>query len=446
MAFSRMLCKELQEWKNSPFRKPLVIRGARQVGKTTAITEFGKEFDTFIYLNLELAADRRIFESNLPAASVLQRIYLEKGTQKQGDTLIFIDEIQNSPKAVELMRYFYEDFPDLFVISAGSLLEIMIDTHKISFPVGRVEYRYLFPLSFLEYLGALDEQKAITAFSTLPVPDWTQDRLFELFHQYTLTGGMPETVDRYSKTRDITSISAVYQGLISAYKDDVSKYAKTTTEVTVIRHIIETAATEAGGRITFERFGNSPYRSREVGNALRTLERAMLMYLVYPSTNTMPPVIADLKRKPRLQFIDTGLMNFCANIQAQYFTVDDLNALYRGKLTEHIVAQEFMAMETTYIKKPVFWVRELKQSSAEVDFLVPYRNKIIPVEVKSGKEGTLRSLHSFIDISGCSLAVRLYRGPYTVSKTATPKGTPYTLVNVPYFHCSKIADYLNLQN
>ncbi len=444
MSFYRTVFKNLLAWKHSANRKPLVIRGARQVGKTTAIKEFGKQFETFIYLNLELAADRDIFESDLPLGSLLQRIYLEKKTRKQGTTLIFIDEIQNSPNAVERMRYFFEEFPEIYVISAGSLLEIMMDTHKISFPVGRVEYQYLFPLSFEEFLNAIEEKEALSLLDTVPLPVWAENRLYELFHLYTLIGGMPEVVARYVQTRDIASLATVYQSLLTAYKDDVSKYAKTSMEVTVIRHIIETAAYEAGERITFEHFGNSAFKSREVGNALRVLERAMLLYLRYPSTNFLPPILPDLKRKPRLQFVDTGLLNFGAGIQAQYFTVDDLDSLYHGKLAEHIVAQELMAMETTSIKKPLFWVRELKQSNAEVDFLYPFQDLVVPVEVKSGKTGTLRSLHSFIDTSGSSLAVRLYRGSYAITKTTTPKGTPYTLIQLPYYLCSKIGAYLAL--
>lgn len=444
MAFNRNITSDLEEWKKSPFRKPLVLRGARQVGKTTVIKEFGQTFDTFIYLNLELPGDASIFETDKPLENILQRIYLEKGKQKKGHTLIFIDEIQNSPRAVELMRYFFEDFPDLFVISAGSLLEIMMDSHKISFPVGRVEYRYLFPLTFEEYLGALNETEALELLRTVPLPPWAENHLFNLFHQYALIGGMPEAVARYAQTRDVASLSNVYQGLLSAYKDDVSKYAKTSTEVTVIRHSIESAAYEAGKRITFEHFGNSPFKSREVGNALRMLERAMLVYLLYPSTDTEPPTLPDLKKRPRLQLIDTGLLNFGAGVQANYFTVDDLNDTYHGILTEHIVAQELLSMDTGSLKKPIFWVRELKQSNAEVDFLFSYQNSLIPIEVKSGKEGTLRSLHSFIDLSKTRRAVRLYRGPYSVVSTRTPKGTPYTLINLPYFLCSHIAEYLEL--
>jgi hypothetical protein len=442
MVFKRTILKDLDAWKASGQRKPLVLRGARQVGKTTVVRQFGQSFDTFVYLNLELPADRRLFDGSLSPEFTLQRIFLEKKAQRRGRTLLFLDEIQQSPAAVTMLRYFHEQFPDLFVISAGSLLEIMMDAHKISFPVGRVEYRYLFPLSFDEFLSALGEEEALGLLATVPEPEWALSRLFELFHLYALIGGMPEVVGRYREAPDVSGLVQVFQGLLTAYTDDVSKYARNATEVTVIRHVIETAAYEAGKRITFEHFGNSAFKSREVGNALRTLERAMLLYLRYPSTSMQPPLIPDLKRKPRLQMVDTGLLNFAAGLQAQYFGVQDLNALYKGILSEHIVAQELMAANSTSLKKPDFWVRELKQSQAEVDFILPWKTGLVPVEVKSGKTGTLRSLHSFIDSSGCALAVRLYAGVPLWQSARTPSGTPYRLLNLPYFLASRIQDYL----
>ena len=442
--FERTILKNLQAWKNTMYRKPLVLRGARQVGKTTVVRQFGQSFDTFVYLNLELPADQRLFSGTLSPEATLQRIFLEKRSQRHGQTLLFIDEIQQSPAAVAMLRYFHEQFPDLYIISAGSLLEIMMDTHKISFPVGRVEYRYLFPLSFDEFLSALDETEALGLVATVPVPPWALNRLFELFHLFALIGGMPEVVRRYRETPDVTTLVPVFQGLLTAYTDDVSKYARNSTEVTVIRHVMESAAYEAGKRIAFEHFGNSGYKSREVGNALRTLERAMLCYLRYPSTALLPPLIPDLKRRPRLQMVDTGLLNYAAGLQSQYFGVQDLNALYKGILTEHIVAQELMATNSMSLKKPDFWVRELKQSHAEVDFILPWKAALVPVEVKSGKTGTLRSLHSFIDNSGCNTAVRLYSGEPGWQSSRTPAGNPYRLLNLPYFLASRIPEYLEL--
>lgn len=444
MVFNRRIINVLDDWVDSQHRKPLVLRGARQVGKTTAVKLLAKKFDSFIPLDLEFAADRALFENDLPFADMLQRIFLEKNQKRGARTLILIDEIQNSPRAVELMRYFYEMEPQIHVISAGSLLEIMMDTHKISFPVGRVEYRYLFPLSFEEFLEAVGETEALAVYRQTPYPAWAQERLFTLFQRYSLIGGMPEIVSRYAENKDIAALQSVYQGLITAYKDDVSKYAKNSGSVDVIRHVIESAAFEAGKRITFEKFGNSPYRSREVGDAMRTLERAMLLYLCYPTTAQSAPLMPDLKKKPRLQFVDTGLLNYAAGLQAQYFSNKDIHSFYHGILAEHIVAQEMMTADSLVLKKPLFWVREAKQSNAEVDALIQFREFAIPVEVKAGKTGTLRSLHTFIDSAPHDMAVRLYSGPLEVTTQKTPKGTAYRLLNMPYFLAAKVPEYIEL--
>ncbi len=452
MSFNRSIFDFLNDWKISKYRKPLVLRGARQVGKTTAIKEFGKSFDNFIYLNLETEADKSTFENDLSVQDITQKMFIEQGRTMQGETLIFIDEIQNSPRAVQLMRYFYELMPELYIISAGSLLEIMMDNHKISFPVGRVEYCYMYPMSFREYLQAAGESESLKLFETVPLPRWASDHLFKLFHRYSLIGGMPEVVARYLEDEDVSALKPVYEALLTAYKDDVGKYAKNQTELNIIRFVIENAAFEAVKRITFEKFANSNYRSREIGNAIRKLERAMLMYLRYPTTHTEPPLMTDLKKKPKLQFFDTGLLNYAAGLQAEYFEHKNLHSFYSGLLAEHIVIQEVMATDRISLNKPAFWVRELRQSNAETDLLIPYKNRIIPVEVKAGKTGTLRSLHSYLDTSNLDtsnldtskkeLAVRLYAGDLSINETATPQGTPYTLLNLPYFLAAKIPDYI----
>ncbi|MCH3916516.1 MAG: ATP-binding protein [Spirochaetia bacterium] len=378
---------------------------------------------------------------------MIQYICLEKNCRRKGDTLLFIDEIQNSPQAVMQMRYFYEELPDLFVIGAEPLLEISMDKRHVNFPVGRVEYRYLFPMTFEEFLQALGETQALDAFHTIPVPRYAEQKLMELFRLYTFVGGMPEAVVRYAETKDLSQLSPVYESLLTAYKDDVSKYAKGGHETDIIRHVIESTPAEVGNRIAFEHFGNSGYKSKEVGNALRTLERAMLLYLRYPVTGYALPLVPNLRRRPRLQFIDTGLLGYALGGQAAYFTEESLDALYAGKLAEQLVAQELMARSNTICEKPLFWIREEKQSNAEVDFLTVNKGKVYPVEVKSGKNGTLRSLHEFINASGNSLAVRLYSGTFSVEEARTPvtssnAARPYRLLNLPLFLASQVNSYI----
>ena len=449
MDFYRNAEQDLLKWKTSPYRKPLVVRGARQTGKTTLIRKFAQFFDCFIYLNLENEQDRHLFENELSVKDLIQYICLEKGIRREGETLLFLDEIQYSARAVMLMRYFYEELPDLYVISAGSLLEIMMEKRKISFPVGRVEYLYLFPMDFEEFLLALGEEVVLGYYRQTPIPAIAHSKLSKLFRLYSFIGGMPEAVSRYVDTRDLSQLSPVYSNLLTAYKDDVSKYASTPHEGDVIRHVIETAPKESGNRIAFEKFGNSGYRSLDVGNSMRKLERAMLLYLRYPVTQTDLPIYPDKKLRPRLQVLDSGLINYSLGIQAMYFQDVKLTDIYRGTLAEQIVWQELLAQGRKEFNIPTFWVREKKQSNAEVDFIYAWQGRIIPVEVKSGKDGTLRSLHQFIDSSEEKIAVRLYDQEYSVTEACTPSssgsaGKPYRLVNLPLYCAGRIGDYLAL--
>ena len=451
MDFYRCAEEDLKQWKSSAYRKPLVLRGARQTGKTTLVRKFASSFDTFIELNLETEKDRKLFDNDLSVSDLIQYICLEKGIVRQGKTLLFLDEIQYSPRAVMLMRYFYEDLPNLYVISAGSLLEIMMEKNKISFPVGRVDYLYLFPMNFREFLLALHEEAALAYYDQTPVPTLAHDKLSQLFRLYSFVGGMPEAVRRYAETRDLSLVSAVYSSLLAGFLDDVSKYARNAHESDVIRHVIETAPKESGNRITFEKFGNSGYRSIDVSAAMRKLQRAMLLYLRYPVTQTELPITPDKKLKPRLQILDAGLLNYSVGVQAEYFRDTRLSDVYRGILAEQMVWQELLSQSRSELIVPTFWVREKKQSNAEVDFIYLYEGQLIPIEVKSGKDGSLRSLHQFIIQSQQRTAVRFFDQKYSITETATPEsaGAPsieYRLLNLPFYCAGKVSDYLRAAN
>ncbi|MDQ1349829.1 MAG: uncharacterized protein QG657_130 [Acidobacteriota bacterium] len=442
--FYRNIIAELKKWAAEPDRKPLILRGARQVGKTTAIDMFAKLFDHYIYLNLENKEEAEIFNRNLPVDDLIKAIFFLKKLSPSKDKriLLFIDEIQNSPPALAMMRYFYESRKDLYVIGAGSLLEAVIGKLQVSFPVGRVQYLFMYPMTFEEFLQASSEETALEIYRQVPMPDYAHSRLLKLFHKYTLIGGMPEIIKKYIKDEDLVGLKPIYQSLLTGYLDDVSKYARTPPMVEVIRHAVEAAPFQAGNRVKFQGFGQSNYKSREMGEALKSLERAMLIYLVYPVTVTQPPLLEDNQKSPRLQFLDTGLLNYAVGLQGYFFKFDDLHAFYQGLLAEHIVGQELTALDMNTDKKIPFWVREQKQSNAEVDFVLPYKHYVIPLEVKAGKTGNLRSLHQFMERADHPYAVRLYAGSLQVTKASTPEGKPFKLLNLPYFLAGKIYDYL----
>jgi predicted AAA+ superfamily ATPase len=441
--FRRNIITELEKWREKMPRKPLIIRGARQTGKTTVINDFSSQFGQFIYLNLELPGDRKPFEDFTDISTLLQTVFFIKNKDftHRANTLIFIDEIQVVPEALQYLRYFFEQAADIPVIAAGSLLETLFDP-DISYPVGRVEYLVIRPATFTEFLGATGETAALQQVNTIPAANFAHDTLLKLFRMYCLIGGMPEIVAHYAANKDLAALSSIYESLLVSYLDDVEKYAKRGSQTEHIRHAIRAAFAEAGKRIKFQHFGNSSYKSREMGEALRILEKALLIQLVYPQTGAVLPLQPDISKSPRLHVLDTGMLNFFVGLQQEIIGTTDLNNIYHGTVIEHIVGQELLARQYSALHGLSFWARDKATSNAEVDYLVRYKEKLIPVEVKAGAEGTLRSLHLFMDMAPHDMAVRLYAGEISISNLQTASGKKFRLLNMPYYLVSQIDKYL----
>ena len=440
--FQRNALADLRRWAQKKNRKPLILRGARQVGKTTLVDQFSEEFDVYLKLNLEKSADLNLFERDMSIDDLVTAIYLLNNKPKSdARTLLFIDEIQNSPKAVEQLRYFYEDVPGIHVIAAGSLLESLID-RQISFPVGRVEYMAVRPCSFSEFLGAVGETELKEVHDKVGIPEALHEKVIGLFNTYTLIGGMPEVVRDYAANKDIVALRDIYETLLTGYRDDVEKYSHSDTMRNILRYILSSGWAYAAQRITFEKFGNSNYRSREMGEAFRMLEKAMLLELVYPTTSAVIPINPEPRRSPKLLWLDTGLVNYSAGLQKELFGVRDISDAWRGLIAEHIVGQELLAADNRFSHKRAFWVRDAAGSSSEVDYVVQIADKVIPVEVKSGTNSKLRSLHQFMEQAPHSTAVRFWTNPLSVDKVTTPSGKEYTLYNLPYYYATKIEELI----
>jgi len=440
----RDLEKNLDSWKESSNRKPLILRGARQVGKTTLIKQFSKTYKYSIFLNLEKPIDADYFSKYNEAKTILEALFLSRNISISSiaDTLLFIDEIQESPEAIQMLRYFFEEFPQLHVIAAGSLLEFAMKKVK-SFPVGRVEFLYLHPINFVEYLEAIGHQAALDQLQKLPCESYAHSVMLGLFNQYAIIGGMPEIISRFLEKQSMTDLPKIYESIWSTYRNDVEKYAANDTERKVIKHIMSTAHLYIDQRIKFQNFGQSNYRSREVGEAMRNLDAAKIIQLVYPTTDVEMPVKPDLRKSPRLQFLDTGLVNNELGIQPEMLSYSDLTNSYKGAIVPHLITQELISLNKTNDKKPNFWIREKKQSSAEVDLVFTWRDMVIPIEIKSGSEGTLKSLHQFIETTNHPYAIRMYAGEFRVLKTKTPGGKSYLLMNIPYYLGTRLPEYVN---
>lgn len=443
--FKRSIQKELQTWAADSHRKPLILRGARQVGKTSVVGQLGREFDNFLSINLEKRDARLIFETTDNVKELLPLLFLYCNiSQKPGRTLLFIDEIQSCPQAVSLLRYFYEELPELYVIAAGSLLETMLDKH-ISLPVGRVEYLALHPCSFIEFLGAIGEERFINLIVSGKLPQAFHSQMKLLFNTYALIGGMPEVVARYAEKKDIVALSGVYNQLLNAYKNDVEKYANGNTQTAIIRHILEEGWAFSGQSITLGGFASSAYKAREVGEAFRTLEKALLLELVYPTTQCIPPAIADLKRAPKLIWLDAGLVNYAAEIQKEYLLSQNLIDTWRGMAAEQIVAQELKALSCEVGKKRKFWIRAKRGSSAEVDFIYLYDGLIIPIEVKSGHNAHLKSIHQFMNEAPHDIAIRIWSEPFSVDQISTNEGKSFRLINLPFYMIAALPQIIDEQ-
>lgn len=330
---------------------------------------------------------------------------------------------------------------ELHVIAAGSLLEFALKDVK-NFPVGRVEYLYLYPFNFIEFLQALEHHSLMDEINIIPVRKIAHQPLMEKFHKYALIGGMPEIVKEYARHRTFSNLSATYESIWASYADDVEKYGSSYSSRNVLKFIIQSAPHFIHQRIKFQNFGNSNYKSREVGEALRDLDKANVIRLLYPTTSLKPPIVPDYKKSPKIQVLDTGIVNHSLSIIPELLVAEDLSDSYRGAIIPHLINQELISLKFNKAETPSFWVRDKSQSSAEVDIVVPYKNHLIPVEIKSGSTGSLKSLHFYMDKVDHPYAVRIYGGEFMIQKIKTPNGKAYVLMHLPYYLGTKLYEYI----
>ncbi len=439
MIFTRKIESELWRWKNTANRKPIVLRGARQVGKTFVVNQFAQNFDYFIDINLERPKERDLFSGFNTGRELVERILLYKGQKiDTRSTLLFIDEIQHSAEAVKSLRYFYEDVKDLCVIAAGSLLEVFSKREGFSFPVGRVKTLFLYPVTFMEYLQAQNPPLAEKLLHLDGLKDSSfYVQLLDAFNAYAFVGGMPEALAAYAETGSYSAVREIYDAIFMGYIEDAEKYSNL-AKAKYLTHAIDRAPLYAGERITYEKFGESSFRSREMKEAFDVLERALIVYRARPSVSTQIPIIEKLRKAPKLFFLDVGLVNYRIGFK-EFFSNKSLDNVYQEKISEQVAAQEIVA-QTFRPPSLRFWIRE--KGAAETDFLYPFKDLIIPVEVKSGKTGKLKSLNMFMENSHHPYAIRVYSGKSRIDQIQLPSGKKYQLCSIPYYMLSKLDDVI----
>jgi len=406
--------KILNQWKYEPNRMPLMIRGARQVGKSYTITEFGKrEFENFVTINFEQQPEYKNCFSTLVPKEIISTIsVLNMSDIIPGKTLLFLDEIQECPRAITALRYFHEQMPELHVIGAGSLLDFVLSEENSRMPVGRVQYLYMKPLSFLEFLDAAGENRAREIIENTgwdnPVNPVVHDHLLSLVKKYRIQ----------------TSI-------IQTYRDDFGKYSSQVKQK-YLQKIFSAVPKMVSKKFKYSQVDDSIH-SRNLKEAVELLEKAGVVYRVLNTRGSGLPLDVNADdRHFKAVFLDIGLMQNICGLRSQTLMMEDFIEVNAGAVAEQFVAQELLAYRDEFEEPSLYyWAREERSSSAELDYLVPCLSYALPVEVKSGKTGTLRSMHLFLEKYPCPVGVRVSRLPFSDNPP---------IISVPFYGIKKIPE------
>jgi hypothetical protein len=411
MYIKRLIDSELLSWRKQVKHKPLLLRGARQIGKSSSVRKLAENFDHFIEVNFE--RDRhihRFFEGDLNVNEICEKfsVAFNKPIVPQ-KTLLFFDEIQECPRAITALRYFYEDYPELHVIAAGSLLEFALEKLP-SFGVGRIRSLFMYPFSFQEFMTACNEERlwneVCKSSPEKPLFPVFHEKTLELLKKFLVIGGMPAVVSTYVETRDILACQNVLNDLINSLKSDFSKYKARVPEMR-ISEAFKSVVDQAGGRFNFSKVEQQSYR--QIKESIELLANAGLIIPVVHSSANGIPLGAEVNfKKQKIILLDTGIFQNLLDLKlSDVLFSDDMEVVNKSAIAEQFVGLELL--KSAPFDKPrnlYFWTREQKNSQAEVDYVVQLNEKIIPLEVKSGKSGKMQSMHMFINEKQSAYGIR----------------------------------------
>jgi predicted AAA+ superfamily ATPase len=414
----RDLYEILCQWKRDANRRPLLVRGARQVGKSYLVDEFGRhEFFSLITLNFEKNPEYIDIFSSLEPTDILEKIALFSGKRiEPGKTLLFLDEVQDCPAAIMALRYFYEEMPTLHVIAAGSLVEFTLESENFRMPVGRIQYIYLFPMSFGEFIEASGEKelrKYIWDHGKLAMlPESLHTKLNEYVRKYFILGGMPAVVQEYCETGDMISCQRIQRAIVDTYQDDFGKYAKKLKH-RYLNKIYNAVPKMVGRKFVYAHVDNS-IKSRELKSALELLEMAGVVKKIKRTSGAGLPLEAGVKDAYfKVIFLDVGLLHAVNGIYSDTVQAKDFIALFKGAVAEQFVGQEILAYQNPYTKPLLYyWAREAKNSNAELDYLIQKEGEVLPIEVKSGSTGRLKSMHMYMEKYQVRGGIKISQAPY----------------------------------
>ena len=440
----RFFTKYLIDWKNRSHRKPLIVRGARQVGKTYTIEKFAqKYFSEIIKINFEEKPEIKQFFQTNDVKQIIQNI--EIYTEKKiilSKTLFFLDEIQACPEAIITLRYFYEKIPNLHIIAAGSLLDHALNDLQYSMPVGRVEFAYMYPLNFYEFLIALKKKSFVNFLQNYSIqneiPQPIHNKLIKLVRLYFFVGGMPEAVKIYAENRKLIDIERIHESIIKSLEFDFSKYGSRSQQI-IMAKLLKYIPKTIGQKFKYVNFDNS-IRSDSTKKALNLMLMSRLINLIYNTKATGIPLENDLKEnifKPI--FLDIGLANHILKLHIT--DIENISTNNEGSLAEQFVGQELLCFAPFFRENNIYyWIREKRNSEAEIDYLTQGENKIIPIEVKAGKTGTLKSLQIFVTERKIDKAIRFnadvpssVQVTTTIKISKTMKKVNFKLISLPFY-------------
>lgn len=419
MYYERIIDRYLSEWASRPVHKPILLRGARQVGKSTAVRHLGESFKYYVEINLEKQSNYiDLFKKDLDVTRIVPQMAAMCGTPiVPNETLLFIDEIQESQEAIMALRYFKEDMPNLHVIAAGSLLEFVLDEIP-TFGVGRIHSMYMFPMTFDEFLLANGEQLLLDARGQAnfdaPLPAPLHEKLIGLMRTFMLVGGMPESVVKWVQTHDFLQCQEVQDDIITGYEADFPKYKKKVDPQLLIA-TMKSAATQATRKFVYSRVPGE-YKTAEVKKALDLLIKAgILVPVTHSSGNGLPLGDESDERIRKILLLDTGLMLRLLNmtmgdtsaITAQILTATAADLVNKGPMAEMLAGLELLHYLTPNLHHDLYyWVRQAKNATAEIDYLLSRDMKVLPFEVKAGVQGGMKSLWDFMREKKLEQAVR----------------------------------------
>jgi predicted AAA+ superfamily ATPase len=404
------------------------------------VREFGRRhFGSVLEINFDRTPEKARYFEGGDLAKSLSLLEVDAAQRiVPGETLLFLDEIQAVPELLSVLRYFYEEFPDLHVVAAGSLMEFALSSKAFSMPVGRVESIYLGPMDFEEFLQAQGHDMRVDFLRrlTLPagIPQPLHDALLDDLRLFFLVGGMPAALRCHVETGSLLEVQREQEILLQTLEDDFAKYGRP-AEPSLISAVFRRIPAEVGRRVKYSRL-DSERRSREVAAALRHLEMAQIAYRVLHSAGNGLPLAAQAKdRGFKVLFLDVGLLSRALGLEASVRT-DDMLSTYRGAVAEQFVGQHRMqAGGAGCASELYYWNRQKKSSTAEVDYLLVHHGRIVPVEVKAGRSGSLKSLHIFLQEKQADLAVRFNASPPLLQslRTPSPQNHPYQLLSLPLY-------------